>query len=352
MILIALLRRCPKPTPMSPIDDMPKIHLSIACNIYDRSQPIVDGTICIEGCDITFVPLPPEEAHLRAFTGADFDVTELSMGSHLIATAQGTSPYIGLPAFISRAFRHSSIFIRSDRGIQSAKDLRGKTVGVPEYQMTAAIWMRAIFSDDFGVPADQIAWRTGGTNAPGRKERMKLNLPPSFDVTPLGDNTSLSDALADGRLDAVITARVPTCFLRGDPNIVRLFENYRNIEEDYYQRTGIFPIMHAIGVRASLVKQHPWLARSVYKAFLEAKYMAVSRLSETGSLAVTHPWISDERDRLGRLMGPDFWPYGIEPNRVALEALVRYAAEQGLINRRVSIDELLYTNVSDKPFAL
>src|SRR5438445_543430 len=194
---------------------MPRIHLSLACNTYDRSQPILDGTVGIEGCDVTFVPLPPEEAHLRAFTGADFDVTELSMGSHLIATAQGKSPYVGLPAFISRAFRHSCIFIRKDRGINSGTDLRGKIVGVPEYQMTAAIWMRGIFSEDFGVPADQITWRTGGMNAPGLKERMALNLPKSFDVKPIGDNSTLSDALADGRLDAVITARTPACFQRG-----------------------------------------------------------------------------------------------------------------------------------------
>ena len=331
---------------------MPRIHLSVACNVYDRSQPILDGTIGIEGCDITFVPLPPEEAHWRAFTGADFDVTELSMGSHLIATAEGKSPYVGLPAFISRTFRHSCIFIRKDRGIRSGADLRGKTVGVPEYQMTAAIWMRGILSEDFGVPAEGIAWRTGGMNSPGRKERMALSLPLSFDVKPIGNDTSLSDALADGRLDAVFTARTPSCFERGDPYIGRLFENYRAVEEDYFRRTGIFPIMHGIGVRRSLVEQHPWLPRSIYKAFLEAKIMALARLRETGSLAVSHPWIGDERERLALLMGKDFWPYGIEPNRVSIEALVRYAAEQGLIGRRVSIDELLYTNVSDKPFAL
>jgi 4,5-dihydroxyphthalate decarboxylase len=333
--------------------DMPKpVHLTLACNIYDRSQPIVDGTIGIEGCDLTFVPLPPEEAHLRAFTGADFDVTELSMGSHLIATAAGGSPYVGLPAFISRSFRHSCIFIRKDRGIQSGADLRDKVVGVPEYQMTAAIWMRGILSQDFGVPSDQIAWRTGGMNAPGRKERMALNLPASFDVKPIGDDSSLSDALADGRLDAVITARTPACFERGDPTIGRLFENYRVVEEDYFTRTGIFPIMHGLGVRRNLVEEHPWLPRSIYKAFLEAKMMALGRFRETGSLAVSHPWISDERDRLVRLMGADFWPYGIEPNRVSLEAMVRYALEQGLIGRPVSVDELLYTNVSDRPFAL
>lgn len=332
---------------------MPRpIHLTLACNIYDRTQPIVDGTVGVEGCELTFVPLPPEEAHWRAFTGADFDVTELSMGSHLIATAAGGSPYVGLPAFVSRTFRHSCIFIRKDRGIRSGADLRGKVVGVPEYQMTAAIWMRGILSEDFGVSPDQIAWRTGGMNAPGRKERMALDLPPSFEVEPIGDHSSLSDALADGRLDAVITARTPACFERGDPDVGRLFEDFRTVEEEYFVRTGIFPIMHGIGVRRDLVEAHPWLPRSVYKAFLEAKIMALGRLRETGSLAVSHPWISHERERLVRLMGADFWPYGIEPNRVSIEAMVRYAGEQGLINRHVPIEELLYTEVSDKPFAL
>src|SRR5258708_34559889 len=181
------------------------IHLTLACNIYDRSQPLLDGTIEIEGCEITFVPIRPEEAHLRAFTGADFDVTEMSLGSHLVATANMGSPYLGLPVFISRAFRHSCIYVRNDRGISEPQDLRGKVVGVPEYQMTAAIWVRGILSDDFGVRTEEMAWRTGGLNQPGRKERMALDLPEGFDVKPIGDDISLSEALAAGQIDAVVT---------------------------------------------------------------------------------------------------------------------------------------------------
>lgn len=328
------------------------IHLTLACNIYDRSQPILDGTVQIEGCDLTYVPIRPEEAHLRAFTGADFDITEMSLGSHLVATAHAGSPYLGLPVFISRAFRHSCIYVRRDRGIEEAQDLRGKVVGVPEYQMTAAIWVRGILSDDFGVRTEEIAWRTGGLNQPGRKERMALDLPKTFDVRPIGDDISLSNALANGDIDAIVTARAPACFERGDPTIGRLFADYRAREEDYFRRTRIFPVIHCVGLRRDLAERHRWLARSAYKAFLEAKIMALAKFREMGSLSVSHPWIADESDRLAALMGADFWPYGIEPNRSAIETLVRYAQEQGLIGRAVAMEELFIMNVSDKPFAV
>ena len=332
---------------------MPRpLHLTVACNIYDRSQPILDGTVSVEGCDVTFVPIAPEEAHARAFDGADFDVTEMSLSSHLLATARGGSPYVALPAFISRAFRHSCIYVRKDSGIATPADLRGKVVGVPEYQMTAAVWVRGIVSDDFGVGSHEIAWRTGGLNRGGRKERMALDLPGGFDVAPIGDTVALSDALVDGRVDALVTARAPACYAAGHPNIARMFENYRPMEEDYFRRTGLFPIIHAIGLRRDLAERHRWLPRSVYKAFLQAKDLALRNFDEMGFLTVSHPWLADEAARLRAVMGPDIWPYGLEPNRRAVETLIRYAREQGLIHRDVTPEELVFAGVSDKTFAI
>lgn len=328
------------------------LHLTVACNLYDRSVPLLTGQAPIEGCDVTFVPIAPEEAHARAFNGADFDVTEMSLSSHLIATARGGSPYLALPAFISRAFRHSCIYIRRDSGIRSPTDLRGKTVGVPEYQMTAAVWVRGIISDDHGVRSEEIAWRTGGLNRGGRKERMALDLPVGFEVRPIGDDISLSEALVDGRIDALLTARAPACYDQGHPNIARMFEDYRPLEEDWFKRTGIFPIIHAIGLRRDLAERHRWLPRSVYKAFLQAKDIAQRNLREMGFLTTSHPWLTEEARRVQDIMGPDPWPYGLEPNRRAVETLIRYAREQGLIHRDVTPEELVYSQVSDKAFAI
>lgn len=328
------------------------LRLTVACNLYDRSLPLLTGQVAIEGCDVNFVPIAPEEAHARAFNGADFDVTEMSLSSHLLATARGGSPYLALPAFISRAFRHSCIYIRKDSGIRTPSDLRGKVVGVPEYQMTAAVWVRGIISDEYGVRTEEMAWRTGGLNRGGRKERMPLDLPSGFEVRPIGDEVSLSDALVDGRIDALVTARAPACYDAGHPDIVRMFEDYRPLEEDWFRRTGLFPIIHAIGLRRDLAEQHRWLPRSVYKAFLQAKDLALRNFHEMGFLTTSHPWLADEGRRIRDLMGADPWPYGLEPNRRTIETLIRYAREQGLTHRDVTPEELVYAQVSDRAFAI
>ena len=329
-----------------------KVHLTVACNTYDRIRPIIDGSVEIEGCDINFIAIPPEEAHARAFNGADFDVTELSFSSHIVATSRGVSPYVGLPAFISRCFRHSCIYIRTDRGISRPEDLKGKVIGVPEYQMTAAVWVRGILEDDHGVASSEVAWRTGGLNQKGRKERMPLNLPAKFDVKPIGDHISLSDALKKGEIDALVTAREPDCFNDGTPGIARLFPDYRAAEEDYFARTGIFPIIHLIGLRRDLSERFPWLARSVYKAFLRSKLIAQRNLLEMGFLHTSHPWIADDVRRAQEKMGDDLWPYGIDRNAAAISTLLRYEQEQGLVDRPLSIEEVVNTRVSDALIAI
>lgn len=327
---------------------MPKpIQLTVACNTYDRVRAIIDGSVQIDGCDVNFVPIAPEEAHARAFNGADFDVTELSLSSHIIATSRGGSPYVGLPAFISRCFRHSCIYIRTDRGIETAKDLRGKVVGVPEYQMTAAVWVRGFLEDDYGVSSSEIAWRTGGLNQSGRKERMPLQLPAGFDVKAINSEVSLSAALKSGQIDALITAREPDCFNDGTPGIARLFPDYRKAEEEYFERTHMFPIIHLIGLRRDLSVQYPWLARNVYKAFLLSKLVAQKNLLEMGFLHTTYPWIADDVRKAQEKMGADIWPYGIDKNKREVTKLVEYARSQGLIHKPLAIDDVICPGLSD-----
>ena len=323
------------------------IHLTVACNTYDRIRPIADGTVKIDGCDVNFVPIAPEEAHARAFNGADFDVTEMSLSSHILATSRGGSPYVGLPAFVSRCFRHSCIYIRTDRGINSPEDLRGKTIGVPEYQMTAAVWVRGILEDDHGVRSSEVHWRTGGLNKAGRKERMVLDLPSQFDVQPIDTTVSLSDALRDGKIDALVTAREPDCFNDGSENIARLFPDYRKAEEDYFARTGLFPIIHLIGLKRTLAEKYPWLGRSVFKAFLSAKLIAQKNMLEMGFLHTSYPWLADEVTKLQKIMGPDTWPYGEARNRKELETAIRYLSQQGLTKSDVQVKDILIPNVDD-----
>ncbi len=316
-----------------------RLALTIACEAYDRVAALASGQVEVEGCRATVIPLHAEELFLRTTSRHEFDVSEMSFSSYILATSRGGFPYVAIPVFPSRVFRHSAIYLNTGSGIAQPADLRGKTVGVPEYQMTAAVWARGLLSDVYGVRSQDIRWRTGGLEHPGRVEKIPLALPAGFDVQPIGADQRLSDLLVSGGLDAVITARVPSCFGRS-PVVARLFPDYRTAERDYFRQTGLFPIMHVVVVRRSLVERHPWLATSLFKAFSQAKAASIGRLGEIGALAVTLPWLVAEYEETVREMGADYWPYGVERNRPALSAVLRYAEEQGLTNRRVGVEEL------------
>ncbi len=317
------------------------LRISLACERYDRVQAIFDGRVRIEGCEVDAVPLSAEECFHRAFNGAEFDVTELSASSTMMTTARGDCPYVALPAFLSKCFRHSAIYIRADRGIREPKDLVGKRVGMPEYQMTACLWARGILEDEYGVRPRDILWFTGGQEQPGRKERAKLNVDPSVSITPIRDDQTLAQMLDAGELDAVISARVPSCY-RVNPKVVRLFEDYRVHEQAYFRKTGCFPIMHMVGVRRTLLEQHPWLAVSVYKAFIKAKEIAIHELRDPGVNFVTLPWVYGEVTAAEELLAQDYWSYGVGPNRKAIEAMLRYSFDQGLSVRKLAPEELFH----------
>jgi 4,5-dihydroxyphthalate decarboxylase len=254
-----------------------KLTVSIAGVDYDRTRAIFDGAIGIDGCETICVAMSPEEAFHRAFRYQEFDITELSLSNTMNLVAKGTCPYIGIPVFPSRLFRHSSIYIRTDRGIDRPQDLRGKMVGVPEYQMTAAVWIRGILQDEYGVRAADVKWRNGGLEQPGREPRVPLKLPQEIELQPIPADETLSTHLDSGRIDALMSALAPSCFGH-NPKVQRLFPDYRAAEEDYFRRTRMFPIMHLVGIRRSLVERHPWLAVNTYVAYLKAKELCYRQM--------------------------------------------------------------------------
>jgi 4,5-dihydroxyphthalate decarboxylase len=284
--------------------------------------------------------MPVEDILERAFFHQEFDVAEIGFSPYLIALSRGTAPYLAVPAFLSRMFRHSAVYIRTDRGIQGPADLKGRRVGVPEYQMSAALWVRGMLQDDCRIAAKDINWVQGGLETPGRRDKFPLNLPAGFPLAPAPDGKTLSQLLAAGELDAVISARQPSCFVSRHPEVKRLFPDYRAAERDYYRRTGVFPIMHAVGIRRDVLERHPWLAASVYKAFAQAKRLSDTEFMETTALKIGLPWVTAEFDATRDLMGDDFWSYGVEGNRRTLELMARYSHEQGLAVRPISVDEM------------
>ena len=326
---------------------MRKLSISLACFDYDRTRALFDGRVQIYGCEVAATAVEPEEAFHRAFKYQEFDLSELSLSSYTLQVSRGTNPYVAIPAFVSRLFRHSGIYIRTDRGIRSPEDLKGKTLGLPEYQITANVWIRGMLQDDYGVRTQDIRWRSGGIEEAGREERAPLQLPPGIDLQPIPKDRTLSDMLEKGELDGMIGARAPSSFLRGAKNIARLFPDFRRVEQDYFKRTRMFPVMHVIGIRKSLLERHPWLAANAMKAFLKAKELCWYELGQIGHLFNSLPWGVAEFADTRALMGEDYWSYGLEQNRHVLEAFTRYHHEQGLSARKVSPDELFAAAACD-----
>lgn len=328
---------------------MPPLEISIATGDYDRVRAIKDGRIAVEGCTVRYLTPALEELFIRALLGAEFDACEVSLSSYLIALSRGTTPYRALPIPLSRVFRHSAFYIRTDRGIRAPRDLKGKTIGVPEYQMTAALWARGLLEDEYGVRPADIAWRNGGLEQAGRAEKLALDLPRDVAITPLGAGETLAAMLESGALDGLVSPRAPSCFLRGAPGIARLFPDFRAAERDYFKKTGLFPIMHVLVVKRELLERHAWLASSLFTAFRKAKDAAIHELEEFGVSLATLPWLPSTLVEVRAALGEDFWPYGLEKNRDALETALRYSASQGLSARKLTIEEAF---VSDLDWAV
>lgn len=318
---------------------MARLPITIATWDYDRVRPLIDGRVGVEGCDVNYLVMPVEECFHRAYFHGEFDVAEIGLSPFFIALSRGLAPYVAMPAFVSRTFRHGAVYVRTDRGIETPRDLRGKRIGVPEYQQSAALWVRGFLQDDFGVEAAQMQWIQGGLEQHGRKDKFPLNLPAGFPLTTASEH-SLSTLLAQGEIDAVISARAPSCLGSPDVPVRRLFPNYRDVEQDYFRRTGLFPLMHAVGVRSDMAAKHPWLTASVYKAFVAAKKISDEDLKEVTALKIGLPWVTAELEATQQVMGDDFWPYGVQANRVAIDAMARYSFEQGLAVRQLTVEEI------------
>jgi 4,5-dihydroxyphthalate decarboxylase len=319
---------------------MSKLRLTLACWDYDRTRALADGRVAPEGVDLNLLPLDVEETFFRMLRGREFDAAEMSLSSYCVSLQRDDPAFVAIPVFPSRFFRHGCIFVSARSGIREPGDLVGRRIGVPEYQMTAPVWIRGLLADDYGVDPASVQYFTGGEEEPGRDEKLKLSLPPRFRVTPIGSDQTLARMLADGEIDALHTARTPSTFYSRPDEVKRLFPDFVAVEKAYYRRTGIFPIMHVIAIRRDVYEANRWVARSLFKAFIAAQRITYDNLRVTSAMTSMLPWqvaaVEDARAELG----DDWWPYGLDRNRSVLDTFLRYHHEQGLSARRLQPEEL------------
>jgi len=315
------------------------VHLTLAVCDYEHVREITQGLVRADGITLTPLIFPSiEEITFRFTRSLEWDVSELSFGKYIALASQGAAPMVAIPVFPSRVFRHSAIYVRGDRGIRVAKDLEGRAVGIPEWAQTAGIYVRGFLAEDQGVDLAKIRWLQAGVDEPGRAEKVELKLPAGIRYQARPD-TSLSAMLASGEVDAVISARAPAAFAPGGP-VVRLYPNYRAEEERFFKKTGIFPIMHLITMRRTVFAQHPWIAMNLFKMFDEAKRRCFNRMRDFTCARIPLPWAAAIVDEIATGFGPDPYPYGIEQSRPTLEAFCRYANDQGVTHRRMTVEEL------------
>ena len=323
---------------------MADVHLTLAINDYDHARELVTGRVRAEGIDLTCLTLSVEEIFYRFTAFREWDVSELSLAKYTSLVGSGDRSLTAIPVFPSRVFRHSAIYVRSDGPVREPGDLAGRRVGVPEWIQTAGVYVRGVLQDSYGVALRDVAWVQGGVNQTGREELVAAKLPAGVAIEAVSDR-ALQDMLVDGDLDAVITARPPQRFLDGDSRIRRLFDDPRAVEAAHFRETGIFPIMHTIAIRSEVVDAHPWVAGNLLTAFTEAKDRSLARLSDMNASRFPVPWSHDLGRQAADLLGPDLWPYGIDPNRRTLESFLRYAHEQGVAERAVAPEDLFPPSV-------
>lgn len=316
------------------------VQLSAAFWSYDRTHAIESGAVKVEGVELIHFDLNPEEMFHRAIFHEEFDISELSLAYYVEHHSRGTCPYIAIPVFPARMFRHSAIYIRTDRGIKSPADLKGRRVGTPHYSATAVVWARGALQDDYGVHARDVEWVTGALEEKGKRASRDVHIPEEIRITSIPEDRTLSEAFVAGDFDAMISPRAPSCYLKKAPNIGRLWENFPEVERDYHKRTGIFPIMHVMTVRKKTLEKHPWLAVSMFKAWEDSKNRALADLKVERVPKIMLPWVNDFTRQVQAFMGADFWPYGADENRTTLEAFMRHHHAQGLSPRIMPVEEL------------
>lgn len=319
---------------------MSKLRLTMGCWNYDRTSALLDGRVQPDGIDLNYLNMPVEETFFRMLRHSEFEVAEMSLSSYVMSLFRPDPPFVAIPVFPSRAFRHSCIFVNAASGIRRPEDLAGRKIGTPEYQMSAGVWIRGILADEHGLPVDGVTYYTGGEEEPGRQEKQPLDLPPRIRVQRIGPEQTLSAMLAAGEIDALYTARMPSSFRAGGGQVRRLFADFVQVERDYFRRTRTFPIMHTVVIRRDVYGRAPWVAQSLYKAFRAAQQATYADLSQTNVLQAMLPWLTAHVEEARREMGEDFWPYGFDPNRHTLETFLRYSFEQGLSKKLLSPEQL------------
>jgi 4,5-dihydroxyphthalate decarboxylase len=326
---------------------MSRLPLSLATTDYDHFRDFRLGLVTAEGIDHTWLTLGHHECFARFTANREFDLSELSFAKFMTQVSRPDSDIIGLPVICSRLFRFSSFYVNRQSGITGVEDLRGKRVGSPEWAHSAAVYMRGWMTNEKGVKLSDVHWYQAGANAAGREEKVELNLPPGVTITRIADK-SLSALLAAHEIDCAIMARPPVCFLEGHPDVVRLFPDYLEMEEAYYTRTKVWPIMHIIAMKRSIVAEHPWVPRNLYNAFLESKRRSVERILDPAVSRYPVPWLATYAQRMRRLFGGDLFPYGIEENRATWEQMALYTYQQGIAHRHMKPNELFPPNIMTK----
>lgn len=316
-----------------------QLHLTFAAADYDHVRDLMNGVVRPEGIVLTGFVLPIEEIFFRFIKNREWDVSEMSFGKFIGFASQGNSPFVGIPVFPSRVFRHSAFYIRIDRNIRSPKDLEGKTVGIPEWAQTAGMYARGFLAETAGVDLARIKWVQAGMNQPGREEKVEFTLPKGIQYSQRKDS-SISAMLLSGELDAAICARVPDAMKAGGGTVARLFPDYRAEEARYYKATGIFPIMHVIAMRRAAFERYPWAAMNLFKAFEEAKRRSLERMNDLTASRIPVPWAASIAGEWSKDFGDDPFPYGVDANRKTLEAFCRFAHDQGVAARRLTPDDL------------
>lgn len=315
------------------------LELTMAGVDYDRFSALRDGRVRAEGIDLNFLPMPVEEVFYRQAVYDEFDVSEMSMSTYVLTLNEERPRFSAIPVFPSRYFRHQSMFVSRQSGITEPSQLKGKRIGIPEYQITAGVWQRGILADEFNIGLGDIEYVAGGVDSPGRHEKVHYDMPATLRLSHIGPDETLSGLLSNGSIDGIFSAHEPSAFGSG-PEVVRLFPDYKRVEKDYFRRTGIFPIMHLVVVKTEILEAHPWVARSLMKACEQARSHAFEALRYRSSLKVMLPWLADHVEETLAALGDSYWSYGIDGNRGVLDAFLRYSHEQGLAHRRWAPEEI------------
>ncbi len=325
---------------------MANIHLTLAMDEYDHTRDLLQGKVNAEGIDLTWLNLDVEEIFYRFASAWEWDVSELSFAKYCSIVSQPDPPIVGIPVFVSRVFRHSAWYVAADGPVREVADLAGKRIGIPEWSQTATVYARGWLAEDAGIPLEDVDWVQAGVNEPGRIELAHLKLPEGIRYRQVPDR-SLAEMLLAGDIDALISARPPKAFLDGDDRIVRLIPDYRAQEQDYFKRTGVYPIMHTVAIRRDTYEKHPWIAMNLLNGFEAAKKRSVARLTSVTHSQIPVPWIYDTLPELAAdiFPGGDYWPYGIEPNRPTIEAFLRFCHDQGLCHRKLEPEDLYPSEV-------